>query len=280
MTGKVCLVTGATAGIGKVTATALAAMGADLTIVGRNKEKTENTLRQIKTETGNESIQYLLADFSDLAAVRKLAENFKEKHSKLDVLVNNAGAYFNSRKETSYDVEMTLLVNHLAPFLLTNLLLETIQKSEAGRIVNVSSNAHHKGTMDFDDLGFKKKYSGMAAYGRSKLANVLFSYELARRLGESNITVNALHPGVVTTDIWKTNFPIIGSVLKWVIGLFALSVEEGADNTIYLATSPEVEKVTGKYFVKRDDVLSSELSYDEDVARKLWEISEGITKVG
>ena len=280
MTGKVCVVTGATAGIGKITATALAAMGADVILAARNQEKAENTVKQIKAETGNESVQYLLADFSNLQEVRELADHFKENHSKLDVLVNNAGAYFNSRKETPYDVEMTLLVNHLAPFLLTNLLLENIKKSEAGRIVNISSDAHKQGTMNFDDLSFKKGYFGMKAYARSKLANVLFSYELARRLSDSQITVNALHPGFVTTDIWKTNFPFIGPALKWVISLFALSAEEGADNSIYLASSPEVEKVTGKYFVKRDAVQSSPLSYDEGVAQKLWEISEELTKAG
>ena len=277
MAGKICIVTGATAGIGKVTATALAAQGAELVITGRNQQKTEDTVRQIKSETGNESVQYLLADFSDLQHVRELAAAFKERCSRLDVLVNNAGAYFNSRIETPYGVEMTFLVNHLAPFLLTNLLLDTLQASKPTRIVNVSSEGHKQGNMNFEDSGFEQGYFGMNAYGRSKLANILFTYELARRLGDCGVTVNVLHPGHVATDIWKTSVPVIGPVLKWVIGLFALTPEQGADNSIYLASSPEVEGRTGKYFVKRESAQSSPVSNDEKVAQKLWEISETLT---
>ena len=276
MLGKICMVTGATAGIGKVTATALATQGAKLVIVGRNQQKTGITVQQIVSKTGNESVEYLLADFADLQQVRDLATAFKDRHSRLDVLVNNAGAFFNSRHETPYGVEITFLVNHLAPFLLTNLLLSNMQNGAPARIVNVSSDGHKQGTMDFDDLGFKKGYFGMNAYGRSKLANILFTYELARRLGDSSVTVNALHPGHVATDIWKTNFPFIGPALKWIIGLFALTPEEGADNTIYLASSPEVEGITGKYYVKHEPVESSPISHDEKVAQSLWEVSENL----
>ncbi|MCJ7701254.1 MAG: SDR family oxidoreductase [Anaerolineales bacterium] len=279
MVGKVCLVTGATAGIGKITATALATQGAEVIIAGRNQQKTEDTVQQIKTETGNESIQYLLADFSDLQQVRELAASFNQRYSRLDVLVNNAGAFFNTRRETSYGVEMTFLVNHLAPFLLTNLLLETIQDSTPARIVNVSSDAHKQDRMNFDDLGFKRGFSGMKAYARSKLANVLFTYELARRLADSDVTANALHPGHVATDIWKTNFSFIGPALKWVMGLFALTPEQGADNTIFLASSPDIDGMTGKYFVKREPVHSSPVSRDEKIAQRLWEISENLTSI-
>ena len=202
-----------------------------------------------------------------------MAGRFRAQSSRLDVLVNNAGGFFNTRRETPYGVEMTLLVNHLAPFLLTNLLLETIQDSAPARIVNVSSDGHKQGTMDFDDLGFERGYFGMKAYGRSKLANLLFTYELARRLDAGQVTANALHPGHVATDMWKTNFPVIGTPLKWVMGLFALTPEEGADNSIYLASSPDVEGMTAKYFVKREPAQSSPLSYDEGVAQRLWEIS-------
>jgi retinol dehydrogenase-12 len=279
MVGKVCLVTGATSGIGKITATALATQGAEVIIAGRNQQKTEDTVQQIKTETGNESIQYLLADFSDLQQVRELAASFNQRYSRLDVLVNNAGAFFNTRRETSYGVEMTFLVNHLAPFLLTNLLLETIQGSTPARIVNVSSDAHKQDRMNFDDLGFKSGFSGMKAYARSKLANVLFTYELARRLADSDVTANALHPGHVATDIWKTNFSFIGPALKWVMGLFALTPEQGADNTIFLASSPDIDGMTGKYFVKREPVHSSPVSRDEKIAQRLWEISENLTSI-
>jgi retinol dehydrogenase-12 len=277
MRGKICLVTGATSGIGKVTAAALAAQGAEVVIVGRNPQKTQATAQQVCTETGNDSVHYLLADFSDLGQVRDLAVNFKKQYSRLDVLVNNAGAYFNTRRRTSYGVEATFLVNHLAPFLLTNLLLEPIQNSAPARIVNVASNAHLNGTMDLNDLELKNFYFGFSAYGRSKLANVLFTYELSRRLTDSGVTVNALHPGGVATNIFSTDFSIFGPAIKWIVGRFTLTPEQGADNTIYLATSPEVEGVTGKYFVKRKAVTSAPISYDEKLARQLWEISEKIT---
>ena len=277
--GKVCLITGATSGIGKVTATVLASQGAEVIITGRNQEKTETSVRHIMSETGNEAIHYLLADFSDLEQVRELATNFNERFSRLDVLVNNAGSFFNTRRETQYGVEMTFLVNHLAPFVLTNLLFETIQDSTPARIINVSSDAHQYGTMDFNDLGFKRGYVGMKAYARSKLANILFTHEIVRRMAYSSVLVNALHPGHVATDIWSTDFSFFGPVLKKVMGLFALSPEEGADNTIYLASSPEVAGVTGKYFVKREPAQSSPISYDEETAKKLWEISEDLTSL-
>lgn len=277
MSGNICLVTGATAGIGKVTATALAEMGANLVITGRNRPKTADTTQQIINKTGNQSVEYLIADFSDLAQIRTLASDFKGRYSHLNVLINNAGTYFNFRVGTPYGVEMTLLVNHLAPFLLTNLLLDHLKASPSARVINVSSEAHRQDRMDFSDLGFKRGYFGMKAYARSKLANILFTYELARRLENTNVTINALHPGHVATDIWRTNFSIIGPLLKWIMSKFALTPEQGADNSIYLATSPKVEGVTGKYYIKREPEASSPISYDEKIAQKLWEISEEIT---
>ena len=277
MAGKVCLVTGATAGIGIVTATALAAQGARVFVAGRNKQKAEAVVHAIQMKTGNRSVEYLLADFSDLDQVHALTGAFKERSGRLDVLINNAGAFYNARHSTPLGVEMTFLVNHLAPFLLTNLLLESMSGNTPARIVNVSSEAHHQASMDFEDLGFKRRYFGIKAYARAKLANILFTYELVRRLGNSNISVNAVHPGHVATDIWKTNFSIFGPALKWIMGLFALTPEQGADNSIYLATSPDVADVTGKYFIKREAVQSSPLSYDETIAQKLWEVSESMT---
>ena len=277
MQAKFCLVTGATAGIGKVTATALAAQGASVVIGGRNRSKAEDVVRQIRAETGSQMVEYLLADFAKLEEVRQMADTFIQRFGRLDVLVNNAGAYYNRRHETPYGVELTFLVNHLAPFLLTNLLQEALQAGAPARIVNVSSDAHRYGTIDFDDLTFKRGYFGMKAYARSKLANILFTYELARRLQNCGVTVNAVHPGAVATDIWRTNFSIIGPALKWVMSLTSLTPEEGADTLIYLASSPEVEGVAGRYFIRRKAVPSSILSCDEELALRLWVESERLT---
>ena len=274
--GKVCLVTGATSGIGRVTAEALAAQGATLVLAGRNPEKLQETVAQIQAETGNDRVYSLLADFSDRAQVAEMAADFHRRFARLDVLVNNAGTYFN-RRHLKDGVELTFLVNHLAPFLLTNLLLDMLQDSAPARIVTVSSEAHKFDQMNFDDLSFQRGYFGMRAYARSKLANILFTYELARRLQGTGVTANALHPGQVTTNIWRTNFGIFGPLLKWFIGLSGLTPEEGADTVIYLASSPEVDGVSGKYFVKRQATASSALSYDEQVARRLWEVSLALT---
>lgn len=277
MVGQVCLVTGATSGIGKFVARELACQGAEVILAGRNQQKLDETISWIRSETGHDVFDYLLADFSDLQQVRDLARRYQDRHQKLDVLINNAGSFFNTRRNTSYGVELTFLVNHLAPFLLTNLLLKTLRESEPARIINVSSDAHKYGQIDFEDLAFRRGYAGMKAYARSKLANVLFTYELARRLPSGDLTVNALHPGHVATDIWKNDFSIFGPAIKKIMSLFALSPEEGADNTIYLATSPDVEGITGKYFEKRESVPSSPLSYDEGLANRLWEVSENLT---
>lgn len=277
MSGKICLVTGATSGIGRITATELSAKGANLIITGRNHQKTKDTAQEIITKTGNPSVAYLTADFSDLDQVRSLATTFIDRHPHLDVLVNNAGGFFNFRIDTPYGVEMTFLVNHLAPFLLTKLLLGHLRASPSGRIVNVSSEAHRQDQMEFNNLGFQKGYFGFKAYARSKLANILFTYELARRMENTNVTVNALHPGRVATNIWKTNFSFFGPALKWIMAQFSLTPEQGADNSIFLASSPEVERVTGKYFIQREPKQSSPVSYDENVAKKLWEVSENLT---
>jgi NAD(P)-dependent dehydrogenase (short-subunit alcohol dehydrogenase family) len=272
MTGKVCLVTGATSGIGRVTAKALAAQGAELIIAGRDRRKAEETVAWTKAETGNSNVHYGLADFSDLDQVRALARDVMGRTSRLDVLVNNAGSFFNSRRDTRYGVERTFLVNHLAPFLLTNLLQDPLCHGAPARIVNVSSDAHRYATLDFDDLAHERGFSGIKAYARSKLANVLFTYELARRLEGSGVTANALHPGHIATGMWGDSFRLLGPVIKWAMGFFALTPEQGADNSIYLASSPDVDGITGAYFAKREPVESSPLSYDEEVARTLWDV--------
>jgi len=275
MDKKLILVTGATAGIGEAAAYALAAQGHAIIVVGRNPAKTQRVANEIRTKTGNDSIHALVADFTDLEQVRQLAEQVKQKFTPLDVLVNNAGAVFMRRYRTKYGVEKTFLVNHLAHFLLTNLLLDHLQ--ENARIINVSSGSHRNGRLDLNDLNLDGFYFGIAAYGRSKLANVLFTYELTRRFKDRKVMANALHPGRVGTDIFKADFKTLGPLIKWIVSRVSLTPEQGADNTIFLAASAEVEGVTGKYFVKRDAVPSSPLSYDTKLARQLWEVSERLT---
>ena len=278
--GKTCLVTGATSGIGLVTAGALAGMGARVVLAGRRPARIEDALQQIRVQHPGAEVHALLADFADLAQVERLAADFKARFERLDLLVNNAGAYYNQRHTTPYgEMERTLVVNHLAPFLLTQRLLDLLRASAPARIINVTSGAHIYDSMNFDDLGFRRGYVGMKAYARSKLANLLFTYELAHRLEGSGVTANAVHPGQVATDIWRTNFFLIGPLLKGLIRLTGLTPEQGADTLIYLAASPEVEGVSGKYFVRRKAVRSSPLSYDEDVARRLWQVSEDLTAI-
>lgn len=275
MNKKLILITGATAGIGQAAAYALAAQGHELILVGRNPAKTERVAKEIQTQTGNNAVHPLVADFVDLDQVRQLAAQVKQKFPPLDILINNAGTVFLQRTRTKYGVEKTFLVNHLAHFLLTNILLNHLH--EHARIINVSSGSHLSGELDLTDLSMDKDYFVLGAYARSKLANVLFTYELARRLDGRKITVNALHPGRVGTDIFKANLPIFGPLLKWIVARVSLTPEQGADNTIFLATSAEVEGVTGKYFVKREAVPSSPLSYDVELAKRLWEVSEKLT---
>ena len=276
MRGKLCMVTGATSGIGKVTAQVLAQAGAEVIVVGRNKEKSEITVDRIKQQTGNPAIEYMLADLSSQAAIRQLAETFKRQHECLDVLVNNAGAFFLRRQQSVDGIEMTFALNHLGCFLLTNLLLDTLKASAPARVINVSSGSHRGERIDFNHLQGKRLYSGFRAYGESKLANIYFTYELARRLEGSGITVNAMHPGFVATNIGTNNGWIVRAI-RPLMDLFALSAEEGADTINYLAISKEVEKITGKYFIKRKAVSSSPISYDESFARRLWQVSMELT---
>jgi NAD(P)-dependent dehydrogenase (short-subunit alcohol dehydrogenase family) len=266
MIGKVCLVTGATDGIGKVTVRALAESGATVIGVGRDPAKIRTVMKEIGNTPG--SLEFLTADLSSQAQIRALADEFKRKYDRLDVLMNNAGALFTSYRESVDGIEMTFALNHLSYFLLTNLLLDTITASAPARIINVSSNAHEGSTIDFDDLGQRRHYSGWSAYGASKLANILFTYELAQRLEGTGITVNAVHPGFVNTNFQRA----AGLNMRG-----QLTPEEGADTQIWLATSAELENVTGKYFVRRHDTRSSDVSYDKAVARRLWEVSARMT---
>lgn len=278
MRDEICMVTGATDGIGKETARALAGMDATVIVAGRNREKSIATVNEFRQETGNPNVEYMLADLSAQAQIRRLAEEFKMHYDRLDVLVNNAGGFFMTRQESVDGLEMTFALNHLGYFLLTNLLLDVLIDSAPARIVNVSSDAHERAEINFDDLQGEESYSGWEAYGQSKLANVLFTYELARRLEGTGVTVNALHPGFVKTKLGANNFGWLGAVLKKAINAVAgISPEEGAQTSVYLASSPEVDGVTGKHFVKKRPQRSSEASYDEEAAQRLWEISAEMT---
>jgi len=277
MQGKVVLITGGTNGIGKAAALALAKMGANVVIVGRSRDKAETVVNAIKTVSGSTSVSYLLADLSLMAGVRALAAEFRSRYSRLNVLLNNAGAFFSKRELTAEGHEMTWALNHLSYFLLTDLLLDslmtTAQTDGEARIINVSSGAHMGGSINFDDPEYQHtRYMGFGAYSRSKLANVMFTYELARRLAGSNVTANALHPGAVATGFASNNRDLFA--LGWkVMSPFLLSPEQGARTSVYLASSPEVRGITGAYFDNSRLARSSKASYDEAAQRRLWEIS-------
>jgi len=276
MQGKTCLVTGATGGIGLVTALELARQGARVVLVGRSRERCLEVVEGIRQQTGNTSVDFIVADLSSLEQIRRTAGEFTARHNRLDVLVNNVGAFFWKRQESVDGIEMTLALNHLSYFLLTNLLLDVLKASAPARVVNVSSDAHRGVQMNFDDLQSKRRYTGFRVYAQSKLANVLFTYELARRLEGSGVTANALHPGFVATNFAKNN-GFLFRLFMPLAQLSAISPEEGARTSIYLASSPEVEGVTGKYFVRERAVPSSPESYDEQNSRRLWDVSLELT---
>ena len=271
---KTILVTGATSGIGQETARELAGTGARVIVAARSEEKARDTVASIRSSTGNEQVDYLLADFASLDQVRGLADRFSDRYDRLDVLINNAGAVFLRREESADGYEMTFAVNHLAPFLLTNLLLDKLRASAPARIVNVASDSHVNATLDLDNLQSEQDFSIMKTYGRSKLANILFTYELARRLDPGQVTANVLHPGFVSTGMGSNNVPgWVGGLFKGITSLFARNVAQGAETVVFLADSPLVNGVSGKYFVDKEAVRSSNLSYDQTLARRLWEMS-------
>jgi NAD(P)-dependent dehydrogenase (short-subunit alcohol dehydrogenase family) len=284
MSGKVCIVTGATSGIGRATALALAQRSAIVVLVCRNRQKGEDTARDLRAMTRNDAIDLLIADLSSQQEIRALTDTFNNAYPRLHVLVNNAGALFPKRRESVDGIEMTLAVNHLAPFLLTNLILDKLKAAGRARIINVNSDAHEKGNVDFSDLQMRHRYPGsvgMRAYANAKLANLLTVYELARRLQGSGVTVNALHPGYVATNIVPLD-SLSGParLLKPLWGLakrLILTPEHGATTPVYLASSPQVEDVSGSYFEKCVPVASSAKSRDRDLQARMWQVSEQLT---
>jgi len=276
MEGKVCLVTGGTGGIGLVTAGEMARRGASVVLVGRSRARCEAAAEGIRARAGQATVDWIAADLSAQAEVRLLAEAFRRRYDRLDVLVNNAGALYLDRRESVDGIEMTLALNHLAPFLLTSLLLDLLRASAPSRVVVVSSEAHRVAPLDFEDLQARTRYRGFRTYGRSKLMNLLFTRELARRLENTGVTVNALHPGLVASGFFDG--PGRGLWLaRWMAAIFAATPEVGARTPIHLAGAAEVEGVTGGYFVKRKAVEPAPTARDDEAARRLWDLSAELT---
>jgi NAD(P)-dependent dehydrogenase (short-subunit alcohol dehydrogenase family) len=289
MEGKTCLVTGATSGIGRATAFELARMGATVVIVARNPGRGEDAMDAVRAASANASVDLLPADLGSLVQVRQLAREFEIRYPQLHVLVNNAGTIFPARKTTEDGLETTFAVNHLAPFLLTNLLMERLKASAPARIVNVASASHRFGAIDFarlqgDEKG-RRLLPGWRAYNESKLANVLFTYELARRLEGTGVTANCLHPGLVATNaaiespgiLWHVINRYRPFLVRFCFGLphtFLRTPEQGAETAVFLASSPEIEGITGKYFVGKAEARSSKESYDPLLAEQLWRLDE------
>ena len=280
MDGSVCMVTGATSGIGAATAYGLAQKGATVIVVGRDRKRCSDEVRKIIRGTSNNSVEYLVADLSSQKDIHRLAEEFKGHHPKLDVLVNNAVARFLSRLLTVDGYEMTLALNHLGYFMLTRLLIDSLKKGDSARIINVSSSAHAdcRG-MDFDDLQSSREYIGKKAYAQSKLANLLFTYELARRLKGTGMTVNALHPGFVLTHFSRNNGLVSWSkhIIYYLLKRQLIGPTEAAKTSLYLASAPDLDGITGKYFSKEQELRSSDTSYDKDAASCLWQVSSELT---
>jgi len=277
MDGKVVLITGATSGIGRCTAKALAGMGARVVILGRDAKKGNELLADITKTTGNNSLEYILCDLASLDDVRKAALDFRSRYQRLDVLINNAGGINGKRKTTADGFEYTFGVNHLAHFLLIDLLLDKLKASAPSRVVVTSSSAHSMGHIEFDDLMAERHYRFLKVYSKSKLANALFTFELARRLEGSGVSANCFNPGATRSNFIK-GMGRIGGAVAPLVGVFMHSVEKGAETQIYLASSSEVEGITGKYFSKKKVKEPSAESKDVAVAKRLWEVSEELIK--
>ena len=279
MNDKRILITGATNGIGKTAALDLAKMGAEVIIVGRNEKKTRRVLDELKTASGSDRLDMLIADLSSIEQIRRAADEFRGKYERLDVLLNNAGAIFPKYQETADRLEMTFALNHISYFLLTHLLLDnlkqTAQAQGEARIINVSSSAHRGAQFNGPDEA--NAFSSTRSYGKSKLANVLFTYDLARRLEGTGVTVNAVHPGLVDTGFGSEFKGFLGWLVRALQITVARSPEKGAETLVYLASSHEVRGVGAKYWKDKKQVESSKASFDAAQQRRLWELSETVT---
>lgn len=278
MTARTVLVTGGTGGIGKATAAGLASLGARVAITGRDRRRADEAAAEIRA-VGGPPVDVFVADMSSQAEVRLLAVELLDALPGLDVLVNNVGGFWNTRHITVDGLERTFALNHLAPFLLTHLVLDRLKENAPARVVTVSSGAHSMGRIDVDDLEGERSWSGQRAYNQSKLANVLFTYELARRLAGSGVTANVLHPGVVRTAFGAED---PGRLQQWVVPFarpFMKTPEKGAATSIHVASAPDLEHVSGQYFADSRPKRSSARSYDDAIAGRLWAISSALTGI-
>ncbi len=278
MTDKVCLITGGNSGIGKASALGLARLNATVVIISRDKDKGEAALMEIRAKSGNRNLDAMTADLSSQDSVRELVHDFRARYKKLNVLINNAGIFLPKRNQTVDGLEATFATNHLGHFLLTNLLLDILKTSAPSRIINLTSSAHFGTEINFEDLKGEKKYSGYHAYSQSKLPNILFTHQLAKQIEGAGVTVNSLHPGVVRTGFGKDQRGLM-SVLVTIGRPLMISPERAAEAVIYLATSPDMEAVTGKFFSRGKESKSSTQSYDEKSAERLWKLSAELTKL-
>lgn len=273
MNGKRVVLTGASRGIGRETALALGKMGADLSIVVRDAERGKAVAEEVRALKGGGDVEVFIADLSSLGDIRRVGAELLAKHDVIDVLVNNAGALLMDRQVTKDGYEATFATNHLGYFLLTKMLLDAVKKAPAGRIVNVASEAHRRGSLAFDDLMGEKKYAGWFAYSASKLANILFTAELARRLEGTKVTTNSLHPGVIASGFARNNDGLVGFLAK-LASPFLMSSEDGAKTTLFLATDPSGAATNGLYFSKCKPKTPSREARDASVAKRLWDVSE------
>ncbi|MFX0144497.1 MAG: SDR family oxidoreductase [Candidatus Hodarchaeota archaeon] len=277
MKGKICIITGANSGIGKATALGLAKLDAHVVMLCRDQSRGEEALGDIITVSGNKSIDLFLADLSSQDSIRQFVKEFQRKYDKLHVLINNAGVNPSKRYETVDGLEKAFAINTLAPFLLTNLLLPTLKNCVPARVINVASAVQSK-SINFNNLQFEKHFRSWKAYSQSKTALILLTYEFARRLNSSGITVNCLHPGAVKSNITQDYKGIIKIFTKLLFS-FAKSPEKGAETSIYLASSPDVENISGKYFIDKKEAKSSSITYDQSIAKQLWDVSVKLTHV-
>jgi NAD(P)-dependent dehydrogenase (short-subunit alcohol dehydrogenase family) len=276
MIDKVCIVTGSNSGIGKETALALTGMGATVVMAVRDLERGETARKEIIERTGKDTVDLMICDLSSTKSIQQFVEEFSNKYDRLDVLINNAGAGFGKRQITEDGFEMSLAVNYLGPFLLTRELLPCLERSVPSRVINLSSGVHARAKIDFDDIQSERKYNGMSAYGSTKLMILMYTYELARRLEGTGVTANVVHPGFAATNL-GANMGGLGYKIGFkLMKPFQINAQKGAETSVYVATSPELEGVTGRYFAKSQEKPSSDYSYDESDQKRLWDVAESL----